>query len=205
MKLSEIIKKIDEGMQIYKLGIKINKYLNITDKRVIIAGIYSDKDLVELSKKMDGDTKLFNGIVNEVILEVDNYFIVDYFLLDTMFCSEIALNYTNIELDDEGLTLLEEKDETFSDFLYRTELFEYIKGEINENDLDRFEELLALELEQKLKSLNSTTRLVNTIKKELLGMIPSERKIKNMLKKIENFDTSKLKTITDLKDFVTKK
>jgi len=201
MKLSELMKKIEEGMPVDTCEIQVKKYLNIVDKKIIISGLYEEKDL----EKLDEDMEMFTGIVNNVIIDTNGFFEVDYFLLESLCCTEICLNYTNIELDDEALEILDKNGDSFADYLYKTELYEYIKSNIDEADLERFERLLILELEQRVKNLNSTIHTVNTIKQEIINMIPSERKIKNMIKNIDKFDPKKLKTIADLTEFATKK
>lgn len=184
--LTDIAKKIEDGKDIKECGIIVKDYLEIAEKENAIRG----------------DDKNYAGIANTCIIENGEYFYIDFVLLEILTAIGLLRAYTNIKpikIDD-----VEKWGVAEYDLIKKYKIDHFVKMTIPQKEYELFIDLLNKTIEDKITYLNSYQRILNANISKILKKIPSERKLKNILKKIEGFDKDKLKTITDLFNYSTK-
>jgi hypothetical protein len=163
IKLKDILEKLKNGEKLENCGIEVDRYLEIAAKSYIINGYVNEKGERESS-----------GIINHCIKYIDGLAIVDYVSLEIVYVIDIILYYTNIEIGEV---------EAAYDKLKTSGIYKYVSDRIPEEDILLLEELLFKTLNQKIKNDNSFQNLSLQVLSTLIEKIPSERKLKNILKK----------------------
>lgn len=182
LKLIDVVNSLKEGKNISECGIEVLKYVDIATKEYIIKGIKTDSTA--------------NGIVGACTYVEDGITYFDPIMAEIMMKINVILYYTNISLS--GI-------ENIYDVLMETGIYEYVLKQIPQGEMALLNELTNNTLNNVISNKNLPQALFYNIVQELIKKVPSERKLKNMLKKLETFDFSKLSTIKDLYDFAKNK
>lgn len=176
LKISDILSVLKEGKNIKDCGIKTIPYLDIEYKIGIIKGFENDE----------------NSLIKKCLYTQNGITYIDYFFKEIFTAINIIIYYTNI-------TILEE--ENIYNTIMESGIYKYVICHIPVKEIEQFEYFINKALNQEVENANSIQNLTYQILQELLKKIPSDKQIKNMIKKFENLDLSNLKTIKDLYNF----
>lgn len=182
IRLEDIIEELNNGKGLSELDIEISKYLDITMKDIIING-FKENDI-----KVDGI------IDNSLEVSEDGVYYINNINFEMFKVVTIVMHYTNIDLSSSEVF----KNDNKYDLLVEYGIYAWIRDNIPYRELELLDNLINSELSERIKTLNSTEAILSRSLKTLLEKIPSERKIKNMLKNVKDFDINKLGKIKDL-------
>lgn len=157
---------------------KINNTKTFKRMDYFITGMIVDK-IVE-------DCVEFNKINNFMVTIYKEVFLI---------CDQAK--YIEPILSEEGVLNIVE---TFK-LIRKDGLFDKFKREFHRDDIKEFEELLQLEINQKVRIWNSEKSLESTIEiflDNLLAKIPNEATIRNMISEFKGLDEGKLKDVLKL-------
>lgn len=178
MKFNEILKKIEEDKN-YKPSLRVKEYISLDDKMQYL------EDLVDscIDYNKNGITKI-NFISKKISNEL---FMIKY--------------YTNLELDID-MSITEQYE-----FLLSKGIIKSVKSKLcrSGSDFNDLQEMIEQTLNQEIVLMNSIEGIFATGIHNLIEKIPSQEKILEYLKQIENFDPKKLGKLKDIFNFVNKK
>jgi hypothetical protein len=171
--------KIIEIRNLYKekkfedIKIEGNKYIPLTQKIVSIEGYdYEIEDGETEEKEIIHN----NGIMDNVIIEIDEYFKVDIFLYEIHLMYAILKEYSDIDFDNEEFTAND------YDMFMNLNQYECI---YNSTDVKNFISLLEAYLNNKCIELNSFSKVISKgVNKILLVLndLTDSKKLDSMLK-----------------------
>lgn len=181
--IKQVLEKLKEGKSIDECGIEVKNYLGILSKQVLIYG----------NKEND-----LSNVISSCIAEKNGIAYIDQITLEVYWVCMIGIHYTNIDID--GMDYTE-----FYDVLMEKGIYDYIVSNIKNENVQNFAKLVEVCLEREIKLINAPEAIAHKYLDHIVKLIPSETKMKNMIKKVENFDPDKLKTIVDLFKFAKNK
>jgi len=188
IRLTTIIKQIKEGKSIDDCGIVVSNYLPIAEKIYAINGYQDEAEGIDIKGMVDGCIKIVDGVMVEDMISRQIAFIVNVVQL-----------YTNVDLDDDS------DDHNVFDLIQEYGIYKYVVNQSIEYDVYEFETMLDSEITNCIKVKNDPLVIFIRFLNEIKEKVPSEKVMKNLLKKMEKLDLSKFTELKELYNFVKKK